>query len=284
MAHNARVRLDAGWVVGPVVTGAEMNSLDVALAKALNGRGGGSWTPSSTINIGGAGLWLGGPMTLGAGAGISTQPGISASHIVHGTNDYIYLAGGHTGATRIIDTPLQAFATQGNLGADLTYFSPVGKIGNTGFSPVPTQPTGTRFIAPLNVHNGATLTAATLQFRVGNDHSTTGVPDSLPAFRIIAVDVSGNILLLSSTSVAAPDGSTPFTPRPASAAAWYLANAAQSITCTCDQNNVCDTSKYAYFAEVFDEMGNNAYQAALAGNTFHSLLCTFTTIGDLRPQ
>ena len=282
MAHGVRVRIDAAWATGPIVTGAEMNSMDVALATALNGDGGGTWTPAASIVVAGtSGLWFGGPLVLGAGAGVTTSAG---NHIQHGTNDYIYLAVGHTGATRVIDTPLEGFATQGATGADQTYFAPIGRIGNTGFAPVPAQPTGTRFITPLHVHNGATLTTATLTFRVNDNHASLGVPDSLVAFRIIAVDVSGTTLQLSSTAVAAPDGSVPFTPRPANATAWYAAGVAQTVVATCDQNNVIDTSKYAYWVEVYDEMGTNAYQAALLGNTFLSVAATFTTIADMRPQ
>ena len=284
MAHNTRLRLDAAWAFGPTVSGADMNTLDVALAKAVNGTGGGTWSPAASIVIGGtAGMWFGGPVTLSNAASVLTSAG---KHIVHGTNDYIYLGGGgHTGSTRTIDTPPVGYATQGATGSDQTFFAPTGRIGNTGFAnPVPAQPTGTRFLTPLAVHHGSTLTSATLTFRVNDNHTTTGVPDSLVAFRIISVDVNGNILLLSSSTIAGYDGSVSFTPRPANAAGWYAANAAQTIVATCDQNNVCDTSKYTYWVEVFDETGANCYQAALLGNTFHSVACTFTNIADMRPQ
>jgi hypothetical protein len=265
------------------VSGTEMNSLDVTLAKALNGDGGGSWTPAASIIIGGAGMWFGGPVVLSNAAGVLTS---TNKHIVLGTNDYIYLGAGHSGATRTIDTQLESLPTQGTTAADGTYFSPLGRIGNVGgtvFTANPVQPNGTRFLSPINVHHGATLTGATLTFRV-NDAHAAGVPDSLIAFRVLAVDVNGNVLTLSSTAVAGTDGSVAFTPRPANGAAWNAAGAAQTVACTCDQNNVIDVTQYSYWVEVFDEMGTNAYQAALLGNTFLSLACTFTNITDMRPQ
>ena len=279
MAHGTRVRIDSLWATGPVVTGTELYTIDLTLTAALNGDGGGSWTPAAPIVLGGAGLWIGGPALLSNGPNVLTSAG---NHIVQGSNDYIYLGGTHTSATRVIDTPLQGYVTQGATGNDQTYFAVTGRVGNSGFAAVPSVPSGTRFLTPLAVHNGATLASAVLTFRVMDSHAS-GIPDSLPAFRLLAVDVNGNVLPLSSTTYASSDGSVALT-RPATNVLYVASNAAQTISMTCDQNNVIDVTKYAYLVEVTDETGANSYQAAQLGNVFHSVTCTFTGIADLRPQ
>jgi hypothetical protein len=62
MGHFAYTRSPGGWIALSVLFASEMEDLDGKLFKAINGDEGGSWTPSSQIVLGGAGLKIIGPV------------------------------------------------------------------------------------------------------------------------------------------------------------------------------------------------------------------------------
>jgi hypothetical protein len=127
---------------------------------------------------------------------------------------------------------------------------------------------------PLRVHNGATLATVTFWFTTATH---TGVPTSLPLFRVHQIDVYGNITALGSGTVG--DGFEVFHPTP-NLAQWNNGGNPQSYTLTCVPNVIIDTSQFFYFAEIIDEAGNNA----VAGNIWLECVASFTGIADMRPQ
>jgi hypothetical protein len=68
MAHNNRTRVNlAAWAAGTALTPAEIDDLDQKTFESINGDDGGTWNPSSVIEIGGQGLKTSGPLIV-AGA------------------------------------------------------------------------------------------------------------------------------------------------------------------------------------------------------------------------
>lgn len=262
MAHYTRLRADGAWIIGGIVP--EFATIDTNLATIVNGDGGGTWSPTNTITVGGAGMWLAGSVCPCAGLTISTSLfGINA-RIYHGDNDHVVLFPGHTGQTRTIATSMDA--------AQFTSF-------NFDFSPntggiISISATGASAVLPLRVHNRATLASVTFSLTVGSSH---GPPATLPAFRVYSQDVNGvkTPLLTNGTY-----GYATFTPTPASATAWFAAGAVQTFVYTCNSGVIIDTSQFTYFAEVLDESG----AGAAAGNSYLDATCSFTGIADLSPQ
>lgn len=60
MAHFAYTRTPGTWTALSALSHAEMEDIDTKLYKAINGDEGGAWTPSTAIQIGGAGFSFGG--------------------------------------------------------------------------------------------------------------------------------------------------------------------------------------------------------------------------------
>lgn len=60
MSHFAYTRTPGTWTALSALTHAEMSDIDVKTYKAINGDEGGAWTPSSAIQVGGAGFSFGG--------------------------------------------------------------------------------------------------------------------------------------------------------------------------------------------------------------------------------
>jgi hypothetical protein len=129
-------------------------------------------------------------------------------------------------------------------------------------------PTGFWIPITQRVHNQATLSTVVVSFSVGQSHS--GVPANMPQFFVERMNASGSIVELSSTAQQVAT--------PATGAAWFDSGAVQTFTCTCDQNNVIDTSQYAYLFRVSDESGANA----LNQNLWISIALGFTGIGSLQ--
>jgi hypothetical protein len=262
MAHNTRIRLDDKWVIGKGVS--EFVTIDTNITKAWNGDEGGSWSPTANIVIGGAGMVFAGLSHSLGGTGSQVTTNI-ATHaaIVHGDNDHIKLGATHAGRSRSIsarfDTAIFVTGWDDQLGP---YSSPISTA------------LGANAITHLRVHNRATFTTVTFRFIVGSSH---GPPATLPAFRVFAVDVNGVRLPLITNG---SSGYVPFSPTPASAAAWYAAGAVQSLVYTLDGGVVIDTSKYSYWAEIVEEQG----AGAAVGNVYLDATCTFTNITDMRPQ
>jgi hypothetical protein len=266
MSHNGFVNgLNGAWFDPAVPSGQDLKTLDTNITKAINGDGGGTWSPGTVLTIGGAGRWFAGPTPL-AGSSIVLTPTGSGLRITLGDSDEILLNVGHSGRLRTIHTPCLAAS-----------FSPVAYwIPNLTFYGLQSTLTGSRFVLPLRVHHGGTIGTVTFNFRPGASH--IGVPARLPAFRVYQVDALGNVTPLQTGTSVDANGFQLYLPVPASAAVWNAAGAI-SLNYTCNPT-VIDTTQYAYYAEVVDESGVNA----LPGNVYQSVTANFNTIADLRPQ
>jgi hypothetical protein len=281
----ARIFPDSAYVQGLPINGdltgvaaqTYMRSLDQAQANAVNGDAGGTWNPSTFITIAGAGMWCCGPWIIGAAAGdnIVATPSVA---ITHGDGDYDQLQAGNGNQSQSIVTAFGDGAdVSGGAGLMLYSWLPAGMQANGYAAATNAAPVGVpRAILPLRVHDGATFASATITFSVKQSHS--GVPASLPMFRVYRVDVLGNVTALFTTGTIA-GGYVQFA-APGSGAAWYNSGNPQTLLLTCDASITVDRTKYAYFAEVIDENGANA----LGGNQYLAVKCAFTGIPDLRPD
>lgn len=286
---NPRLFPDTFYANGVPLPASLLQGLDAAQTAGLDGdAGNGTWNPTSAIDIGGAGMWAGGPWTLSPPSAGTVQVVLSGGSVqlTHGDNDYVTIASGHSVASRDL-------VTQVALGKDSsgcpTYQTPLlgqGIIGptalmlpdvfdqsmsNTYRTGYPYRPGG-RFVVPLRVHDGATLLSVTFNFLIST-HSA--LPQNFPQFRVHKVDIAGNLTSLYSGT---PNGSGFLElPSPGSVAAY---NATAQFTYNLDAGVVIDASKYSYFVEVVDESGTNAQ----AQNVFLSAVGLFSEIPDMRPQ
>jgi len=60
--HHDRIRLPGGWTDLSVLHAAEMELFDASQVALIDGDTGGAWAPTSQIVIGGAGVWVTGPL------------------------------------------------------------------------------------------------------------------------------------------------------------------------------------------------------------------------------
>ena len=266
MAHFVRTQPDATWKRGYLTLGSDLRAIDQKTADALNGDEGGSWSPSTPIVIGGAGVGVCGLWTMGGGARVRTV-GTSLSRIVFGkltTDDAFLIDPGHAGYNRVL----------------LTYFShgrsdtPKYAFLESTLATIRTDLAGTYVTSPLRVHDRSIVTDVTILFVVGTAHAN--VPEYLPRFRIARVSATGVVeSLRASDATTDADGFQFFAPRPSTGALWYAGGGAQQFVYTCNQKNVVDLENYHYILELQDERGADAY-APTNGNVFLSAtaLCT----------
>jgi hypothetical protein len=271
----ARVRQDLAWVDGVNILASEMKALDDKSVAMANGDGGGSYAPSSAVEIRGAGVWITGPWVLtGASAFAQNESGGGKRH-TFGDNDYAELAVGHTDRTRSI---ICSFSAWVDTSGGTTQF-----VAEYGFVSPRARQVGGRMLLELDLHHGATIGQAVFRFAVRQAHPSANPPAVLPSFRVFAHDAQGNIIPLSTSGVAA--GGFKSVPTPASGTAWYAAGLQQALTYACDAANVTpavvvDRSKYSYWAEVSDESGANSLDL----NEYFEVEVDLTTILDDRPQ
>ena len=267
MSHNARIYPDGFYANGVPYPATAWQTLDTNITKLVH-EGGGTWSPAALITIGGAGMWCAGPWTLSGGG--SMQLSESTSYLTHGDNDYIVLGAGHTGASRQIGGPFGTGRDLSNGTAKFLLDAP-GTGGMLNYAGGAIAPGG-RVTTRLYVHHSATFTEAVFYYRVSSAH----LPQNFPQFRVYRVDANGVATALSS---AASLVSGFLVPQYGTGAAYYSGGSTSLIYVT-DANTVIDTTRYSYFAEVIDESGTGA----LSGNTFTSVVMSFTNIPDMRPQ
>lgn len=286
MAHNTRAQPDAAWVTGFTVPLATHEAFDARVASTIDGDNGGCCAPATPIVIGGLGLTLTGPLVIWgnvAAIQVASQgtpwPGAlrtqTGSRIILEDNDFPQLAPGHVGRTRHLVVECvrgRSFpwrATQPSMafpGAIQVTSAGALRLGVL----VPTT-----IYVPLwqGTHNGATLTQATFSWRVAFQHDT--VP-TLPKFRVLAVDVSGNVTPMTSAAAGADANGYMSPPTPSSGAAWYAGGLPQTFVLPIDtgpagSGNVIDTSQYSYFAQIVEEVddvnGTEVVGAALCATT-----------------
>lgn len=282
MAHLNRIWTDSILVRG-YITGVELRDLDVNTYKAVDGDGG-SWTPSSPIEIGGAGMVAAGRgwIMFGAGAVATTGVGAPIEFDKGYADDYFGFGDANTMRTPscvtelghpVVNSPYSFngfnISNTPRWNTVKSYFAYV-RIPSNSATDTPIQ-----FVCPINVYNGAYIDTATLRFTVGYVHSN--VPQNLPKIRIIAVDEEGNILVLrNADSTTDPDGYQPIG-APVSGSAWYNSGAEQTFNYVCNVSHKIDVSKYSYYVDVIEENGNDVFIAG-SGNTYHSLSISFADI------
>jgi len=253
--HFNREMPETDWTTVPLAP-AVIRNIDEKTAKAINGDDGGAWTPSAPIEIDGAGMRALSAWQLTGGATIEASDAAPIEFGGDSDEDVFGYDAAHSGRTRSALTHLSEVYTAAP--ATLTF--------DAAYSCVQAKAKGARFLAPIRVLDGATISSVSFTIRVGQAHAS--VPAELPRFRVLRVDEDGNAEPLASGD-ADIDGWRYFAPKPSTGAAWYFGGNAQTFTYACNQNSEVDLSRYAYFAEVIEEQGNGAMTTP--GNRFVSL-------------
>ena len=256
--------LNGAWFDLYVPTAADFTALDVNLSQTVNGDGGGAYTPSGSVYVGGAGMWFAGPSLFTAGAIVETAAG---APFTFGDSDYFVLGSGHPGMSRTIRT----------LCASATSAFGFGIAVGTSYAGLESLATGSRAIIPLRVHQGATLASATLSFAVSNAHSA-GAPAFLPGFRVCQRNSTTGVVTPLVASGGDANGFV-YPATPASGTAWYAGGTAQTLVYTCAAGTVIDRTANTYFAEIVDESGRHSQTT----NLYNDVLLNFTGIADTRP-
>lgn len=291
MSHFVRTRPDPptgpGWYSGYLVSGADMRDLDEKTSHALSAVGQ-TWTPTAPIILTAAGLIdptdpvlvIGTTATLGSGSSITTSPG---NHVVLGrgdSSDYVQPA---ISSARTLFTHLSDTIT--NEPFDVEFLNGVAGAGHSGaLRPLRLQGV---YSAELRVHDRFSVLTVDFWFiAYASVHS--GLPGALPRFRVIRVGPDGVVALQGGAGVDASGWLV--LPTPANVAAYENGGAAQSITYTCNQNNLIDVSQYSYFAQVqassdvgaTDPTGEQVH--SWDGNGYIAAVATTDVITQLSPQ
>ncbi len=253
LGHFARIHVT--WS-GPDLGISDCQGFDQRAAQIINGDDGGCWAPETEIIISGTtfGLQLTGALTVWGPGGTLTTSGTSRFHCNVGT--YPQLGPTHSGRSRSLKSSFltaraipwsQWLPHTGSGGAH--YDGKMQSVALTtqtaGADPVPTT-----IFAPIEVHNGGTLSSVDISFAVSQSHSS--VP-TLPKARVLQVDTSGNVTPMTSVAAGADADGYVSMPTPATAAAYYNNGAVQSWNVSCDTDNVVDTSQYYYLVEIVEE-------------------------------
>lgn len=273
----ARYQADANYADGSPLPQAFWEAVDAALAAAVNGDGGGTYANLATT-VAGAGMWFGGPTSVGG-----TSSSFVASSVGHplilGDSDYpLYTVSQAPTSRVIVVNPGRAFSAQRwtNVSSTPT-FSALGGFQTTSPNQI--------VRVPLDVvHQLSTFDEVQVIFFVGTDHTSTGVPAQLPRARMLRVDAVGNEVVMSSTGAGADANGYFVVSTPASGAAWYAAGALQTLYIFCDVDNVVDGTLYTYWLEWIDESSTHAFAAGInAGNGVAWVQHTVIDIADERP-
>jgi len=258
LSHNTLVRDPVtNWTDGSAITQAELVKLDANLCAAINAVDGGCYAPTSAIIIGLAGLTLTGPLLVTRGGTLSSVHAASANFQCN-DGDVPLLSATHTGRTRTVLTPclrgrgaIRSLWRYRREDAGLQAYAPSFDLSDGAGSQV------ARAYVPIRAHDGATLASVTVSFRVGFPHDA--LPAAMPSVRVWRMDAGGTISLLTSAAAGADASGYVFAAKPTSPAAWYAAGGKQSLTVTCDQNNVVDVGSYDYVLELVEEQGLTGY-------------------------
>ena len=253
MAHNVRVQPDTTWKRGYVPKGSDLAGIDANVTATLNGDAGGTWTPTSNVSVGGAGLVIAAPSSgdIIVSAPISFGKGTA--------DDAFGLGASHPGRTRSIQTNM------------LEASSEFATASAAGISP---SVIGGRVIVPLRVYHGSRLISAIFRFSIGQTH--TAQPDVPPRFRVFALSPAG--LVLPMTSAIFGGDAQGFVPFPVQTTVGNY-NTGGPFSIFFDQNNVVDVTAFNYFAEIIDEDGANTWTTT--PNTYASVTCNVDSIAIL---
>lgn len=294
MAHNSYVRAGAVWNNGSAVTSAEFNLFDVAQFKSINGDDGGTWSPAAIIILGGAGLNVTGPATIGnivsatvpASGLITVQSGgiiqvnASGSVVVNGTltlsttgalaalsgSSSVWNSGAVFNCTA--NATFNGTLTLTTTGNVLLGSSSVTRVqegtpwaSTSNWIPDAAIPggannvtTGTKIYLPLDLPSGATLTSVTVYATGAAGHA--GLPAVMPMYSVLEGATDGTTI--SYGGVVDPSATT----------AAFQVNHATTLAVSAATNRATKR----YFIEYSAESGANA----LAGLKITSWTATYT--------
>lgn len=266
MAHFVRTQADGTWVNGYVPVRSDFESLDLKQFLSINGDRGGTWSPQSNIVFGGSGLVVTGPLVVFGSSG-------RLNSAVNLFGDFPLLGATHKGRTRTIVQslsdaqhgvdPVPAGATLDTLPNLLLRNGHSVQFACTDVTdqqnlqgPVTTASHySPSLVQEIRVVDGSTLSQVEFRFRVATPRKSP--PGATPRFRVFRVKFGdGSIDVLQSVVLGADDSGYASPALPSSGAAWYAGGQAQGFVYKCDQNNIVDRSRYAYYVEIIEESGN----------------------------
>lgn len=261
------------WAVNEELTSAQMNSLDIDHANAVDKTG--DVLTSGTIQLTSAAKIQ---ASIHDSIVSSTDSGISTtvSHGVSIGNDTGLVLEGATcwpafratrSYSRVIPPVITSISGSAGWTADGILVSGPGAAGPSVSFEI------------MDPHHGATITTLDVVFAVGASHSA--VPATLPAVNIYRVQSATtlNVPLASPDSLSsAGSGGYAFFPTPGSGAAYYNSGNFQKWTFTADQNAVIDRSKYRYVVVLTDEGGSNSHP----NNRYMYFVVTYTAIANMQ--
>jgi hypothetical protein len=250
--HFARVHVT--WS-GPNLAISDCTGFDQRASQIVNGDEGGCWAPLTPIEFSGStyGLFLTGPLTIWGPNGYLQTTGTSRFNCNLGTFPQLGLT--HSGRSRNLKSTfitaraipwaqwLPHTTSAGTLNGKMQTVAPTTQV--TGGSAVPTT-----IFAPIEVHNGGTLSSVTLTFEVATQD--TSIP-TLPKARVLQVDVNGNETPMTSVAAGGDVNGYVSFPTPASLSAYQNGGQVNSWTIPCDTVNVVDTSQYHYVVQIVEE-------------------------------
>lgn len=109
-------------------------------------------------------------------------------------------------------------------------------------------PQVSRWVVPLRMHDTGTVVSVSVSFRVGWPH--TALPTKMPGARLLRIPTSGIPQFLTSIAAGADPSGYVYLTKPSTAAAW---TGQQTLTLTCDQNNLVDIADATYILELVEE-------------------------------
>lgn len=233
-------------------TPADFAALDAKLSKTINGAKGGAWAPTSPIVIGPSGYPLSAnvPTTVHRNGRVRTLSGarfklLGSAWPTYGTTRTRSLPTSFAGASA---NPWDAafFRVPGDLGFQLKAPSFVDASGLSSL--------GSIFL-PLRFHAGATISQATITWRVGVPHGP--YPGTAPRARIVRVDLGGTPTPMTSTDLGADDdGFVTYVDADATdigGRTYYNTGRPKTWVIPVDQNNVVDRATDSVFLQVIEE-------------------------------
>lgn len=277
MSHFTRERSDQDWYRGLKVPQTVIRNIDEKTRKAVSGTAG-SYSPSSAIVVGGAGLELQCGAQLSNSAKVQPATG---KRYIFGDDDYFKF---ETPVQRVLcDSP---FLLQGNRTLFREALSVVD-TSSTAAQGLRTRRPGAFLRMPIRLPDGVRLSLVEVFFNITQVHAA--FPATLPKARVVRIAAGGEIEQHPNpTSIALmPSGTTTFdsdgwfTMIKPTLPASYIG--AVTLTLSFDAAKVppTDTSRFAYAVEWAEESGTNSF----TGNSgsFISLLRSTYYHDDLRP-
>lgn len=274
MANLTRVFLDHECTTAPLAF-AKIRALDENTKKLLNGDEGGSWSPSSPIVIGGAGLRILGRGAI-TGPGLAGALGVIASPsapVRHGrleADDYIWFT-----EVRTYTVSALVMAAAGDHALVMQ---------NVSVGGAETRAHSSRWLSSLRVHDGATLSKVRCAWIVTENHSN--VPEARPKMRVVRVSATGQPEPLRFGADTDSEGFI-FMGSAASASAYNASNDPQvaEYEINVSQRATIDTSRFRYYAEFIEESGAGAFTEGTSnGNHYYALTAVHTNVRHMGPQ